>query len=147
MININVTGSCPRRAIIRRKPGSTGSTTARALNHVHSIPFEDCFACVAISVDSRFSCQYFRNNMILPTHPLIVIQCGNSSRLYPSCDPCAATVNPASSLAAVEADGIPGGDGAGNAPHRKGWKANTKTQAVREMPIVVFFSKWGRFSD
>ena len=76
--------------------------------------------------------------VILSTHPLIVIQCGNSSRLYPSCDPCAATVNPASSLVAVEVDGIPGGDGAGKAPPKKGWKAKARTQAARDMPIMVF---------
>lgn len=79
---------------------------------------------------------------MLSTHPLIVIQCGNSSRLYPSCDPCAATVNPASSLVAVEVDGMPGGDGAGKAPPRKGWKAKARTQAARDMPIVVFFGKY-----
>lgn len=86
----------------------------------------------------NLSCQYFRIMVILSTHPLIVIQCGNSSRLYPSCDPCAATVNPASSLVAVEVDGIPGGDGAGKAPPKKGWKAKARTQAARDMPIMVF---------
>lgn len=51
-------------------------------------------------------------------------------------------VNPASSLVAVEVDGMPGGDGAGKAPPRKGWKAKARTQAARDMPIVVFFGKY-----
>lgn len=145
MINVDITCSCPGCAIIRREPGSTGSTAARALDHVGSVPFEDCLACVAISVANNLSSQHFRFTVTPSTHPLIVIQCGNSSRLYPSCDPCAATVNPASSLVAVEVDGIPGGEGAGNAPPRKGWKAKTRTQAVREIPIVVFF--WNALSN
>lgn len=73
---------------------------------------------------------------VVSTHPLWVIQCGNKVRLYPSCDPWAATVSPASSLTAVEADGIPGGDGVGSAPLSKGWQT-TKSHATPEMPIVM----------
>lgn len=65
-----------------------------------------------------------------------MIQCGNKVRLYPSCDPWAATVSPASSLTAVEADGIPGGDGVGSAPLSKGWQT-TKSHATPEIPIVM----------
>lgn len=54
------------------------------------------------------------------THPLWVIQWGNSVRLYPSCDPCAATVKLASSLVAVEVEGMPGGEGVGRAAIRRG---------------------------
>lgn len=41
------------------------------------------------------------------------LTCGNRSRLYPSCEPCGATVRAASSDLAVLVVGVPVGDGAG----------------------------------